>query len=90
MKEIQSLRYMSDGSEVRVGDNVLVETGVKGRVVCDFDRRECLPGYDKWLTQETLVGGGPLSTAIMVETQEMGLVHYPSEDEEMCESLSQS
>lgn len=75
------MRYKSDGSEVRIGDNVLVETNVRGRVVCDFDKRECLPGYDRWLMQETLVGGGTLSTGIMVETKEMGLVHYPSEDE---------
>lgn len=83
----QSLRYKADGSEIRIGDDVLVEKNVRGRVVCDFDKRECLPGYDKWLTQEVLVGGSTLSTGIMIETKEMGLVHYPAEDEQIARFL---
>ena len=74
------MRYTSDNSEISVGDHVVVEGNVRGVVVCDFDRRQCLNGYEEWLTQEALVGGGTLSRGVMVETQELGMLHYPVED----------
>lgn len=77
------MRYSSDGSEINVGDRVLIEDKVPGLVVCDFDRWLCLSGYDKWLTREPLADGGTLSTGVMIETQDMGMVHFPSSDEKI-------
>lgn len=74
------MRYKSDGSEINAGDYVIVEGDVRGRVVCDFDRWLCLEGYEGWLTKEELVGGGVLSTGVMVETRDLGMVHYAAED----------
>lgn len=78
------MRYLSNGEMIEVGDPVIVEGGVRGRVVCDYDRRNCLDGYERWLTTKTLVGGGNLSSGIMVETNELGFLHYPVEDVEVC------
>jgi hypothetical protein len=74
------MKYVSDGSEIRVGDSVVVEGNVRGIVVCDFDRGACLKGYEGWLTQEELVGGGKLTSGVMVKSEELGLVHYAQED----------
>ena len=75
------MRYKSDGSEVKVGDQVIVEGDVRGRVVCDLDHQQCLSGYEKWLTGKELLGGGRLSTGIIVETQKLGVVHFEFEDD---------
>jgi hypothetical protein len=72
--------YESDGSEISLGDHVIVEGNVRGRVVCDFDRWVCLDGYEAWLSKKELVGGGTLSSGIMVETKEIGMVHYATDD----------
>jgi len=77
------MRYKSDGVEIKVGDRVLVDRKVHGVVVCDFDLWQCLDGYEKWLTKEELVGGGKLSSGIMIETKELGFVHYSEEDEDI-------
>jgi len=74
------MRYRSDGSEITIGDRVLVDGNVSGVVVCDFDRWQCLAGYERWLTKEELVGGGRLSSGVMVKTKDLGFLHYPSED----------
>jgi hypothetical protein len=74
------MRYISDGSEINIGDHVLVERNVRGVVVCDFDRKVCLKGYESWLGGDELVGGGRLSSGIMVETKDLGMVHYASND----------
>ena len=74
------MRYKSDGSEINVGDRVLVEGNVRGLVVCDFDQWKCLEGYESWLTKEELVGGGKLSSGVMIETKELGFLHYADED----------
>lgn len=74
------MHYKSDGSEIKVGDHVFVEGDVRGVVVCDFDRWQSLRGYEGWLTKEELVGGGALSSGIMVETRELGMIHYAEAD----------
>ena len=74
------MRYKSDGSEISVGDLVIVEGNVHGRVVCDFDRWRSLAGYEGCLTKEELVGGGKLSSGVMVESKELGMAHYAAED----------
>jgi hypothetical protein len=74
------MRYKSDGSEIGVGDQVIVEGNVLGVVVCDFDRWRSLPGYDSFLSKEKLADGTSLSSGIMVETKELGMIHYADED----------
>lgn len=74
------MHYKSDGSEINVGDRVLLYGDVPGVVVCDFDRWLCMKGYEEWLTKEELVGGGHLDSGIMIETKEMGMLHYPDDD----------
>lgn len=74
------MRYVNDGSEISVGDAVVIEGNVPGVVVCDFDRWVCLEGYEDWLTRDELVGGGKISSGVMVESKELGFVHYPHED----------
>ena len=74
------MKYVSDGCEISIGDLVVIEGNVPGVVVCDFDRRVCLKGYEGWLSQEELVGGGKLTSGVMVESKELGLIHYANED----------
>ena len=74
------MRYVQNGELIVVGDFVMIEGNVRGRVVCDYDHRKCLDGYERWLTKEELVGGGNLSSGIMVETDELGFLHYAEED----------
>jgi hypothetical protein len=51
-------------------------------VVCDFDNREFLEGYEGWDTSELeMLGGGKQMSGVMIDTQEAGLIHYPEEDE---------
>jgi hypothetical protein len=70
----------SNGQQIKVGDLVVVD-GMAGHVVCDFDNREFLDGYEGWdmPTVEMLIGG-TLSSGVMIETEEAGLVHYADED----------
>jgi hypothetical protein len=73
--------YKQTGLPIQVGDHVIVEGNVRGIVVCDYDQGKCLEGYDDWLTKETLIGGGTLSKGVMVNTNELGFIHYPDEDD---------
>lgn len=77
-----AVNYVSNGRRIRIGDFVLLE-GDKGIVVCDYDQWECLSGYEGWLTKEELVGGGFLSSGVMIETAGAGMVHYPELDDEI-------
>ena len=73
------MRYISDGSEVCVGDHIIVQ-GMSGVVVCDYDRWLCVPGYESWLTKEKMADGSSLSSGIMVDTKEAGMIHYPDDN----------
>ena len=77
------MRYKKDGTEIILGDQVLVEGNVPGFVVCNFDTWQCLEGYESWLTKEDLVGGGKLSSGVMIKTNELGFLHYAEEDEDI-------
>ncbi|MGH6614031.1 hypothetical protein [Sphingomonas sp.] len=67
------------GQKIRAGDEVIAD-GMKGVVVCDFDGREFAEGYEAWDTPETeMLGGGTLSSGVMIHTAEAGLIHYPDE-----------
>lgn len=55
--------------------------GMTGVVVCDFDNREFLEGYADWdMPDVEMLGGGKLSSGVMVRTVVAGMIHY--EDEE--------
>ena len=70
----------STGEQIRVGDKVVAD-GMTGVVVCDFDNREFLEGYSGWDTPDVeMLGGGKLSSGVMIETAEAGLVHYENEE----------
>lgn len=75
------MRYKQDGLEISVGDRVFVDANVPGIVICDFDRWQCVEGYESWLTKEELGGGGTLSSGVMIKTDGLGFLHYPEEDE---------
>lgn len=75
------MRYKANGKAIEIGDHVLVEGNVQGIVVCDFDGQQCLEGYGDWLTKEELIGGGTLSSGVMIKTNELGFLHYPEEDD---------
>ena len=50
--------------------------------MCDFDNQGFLNGYEGWnMPTVEMLGGGTLSSGVMIETKEAGLVHYPQEDE---------
>ncbi|MBC5765972.1 hypothetical protein [Ramlibacter albus] len=71
---------MTDGSKVKLGDHVVVEGNVRGTVICDYDAGACLPGFERWLESRPMADGTLLSSGIMVETSELGFVHYASDD----------
>jgi hypothetical protein len=77
------MRYVNEERSIQAGDSVLVEGGVKGVVVCDFDHWTCLSGYESWLSKVEVVGGASLSSGILVETSEIGMVHYAEPDDEI-------
>lgn len=77
------MHYKQTGVAIKLGDQVLVEGNVKGIVVCDFEQQKCLEGYEDWLTKEELVGGGTLSSGVMIKTNELGFLHYPEEDDDI-------
>jgi hypothetical protein len=60
----------ADGSDIRPGDVVHIDTLYCGRVVASMDTNEYLPGEDGWAY---------LGIGIMVDTDFGGLVHYTSE-----------
>ncbi|WP_223619887.1 hypothetical protein [Lysobacter sp. ESA13C] len=74
------MNYAGLDREMAVGDIVLVEGAAQGLVICDFERWLCLDGYEDWLTKKEMVGGGYLSSGVLVKTAEMGMVHYAVPD----------
>ena len=79
--------YKKDRTEIVIGDEVVVEGNVRGLVVCDFDKNRCLSGYEGWLTKEELLGGGTLSVGIMIQTKDLGMLHYADEDIEIVKDV---
>ncbi len=59
-----------------IGGEVITD-GMTGRIVCDFDNRHFLDGYEVWdMPGVEMLGGGTLSSGMMIETVEAGLIHY--------------
>jgi hypothetical protein len=77
------MRFKASQKAIGIGDRVLVEKNVPGVVVCDFDNWQSLKGYESWLTKEKLLGGGTLKSGVMVETKELGFLHYAEEDDNL-------
>jgi hypothetical protein len=75
------VKYINSDRTICVGDSVLVEGNVQGRVVCDFENWLCIKGYESWLTKEEMVGGGYLASGVLIETLDIGMIHYAEPDE---------
>ena len=69
------MNYFESDNKIQLGDNVVLDYDVVGIVVCDFDERMVLEGFESWLTDEELVGGGYLDKGVMVKTESIGFVH---------------
>jgi hypothetical protein len=69
------MRYAT-GREMAVGDEVLADD-MRGVIVCDFDNRRFADGFESWDTPTIeMVGGGTLSSGVLIQTKEAGLIHY--------------
>ena len=76
------MRY-SNGQAIMVGDDVKAD-GMSGVIVCDFDNRQFLDGYEDWdMPTVEMIGGGKLSSGVMVNTVEAGLVYYAEQDDDI-------
>lgn len=69
------MNYFENTKKIQLGDKVLLDYDVVGIVVCDFDEHVSLEGFESWLIDDELVGGGYLDNGIMVKTESMGFVH---------------
>jgi hypothetical protein len=67
------MNYLS-GHEVCVGDNVIADKS-EGVIVCVIDTKQFTEKYPEWWAY--------LENGCLVETKEMGLVHYPESDEDL-------
>jgi len=75
------MKYTSNGDEIQIGDSVSVEDGAEGTVVCDFDARLCVSGYEDWFAHNGATVDGIPSRGILVKTGKYGLIHYEDEDD---------
>lgn len=67
------MKYLS-GQEIYVGDYVIADKS-EGVIVCVIDTKQ--------FTEEYTEGWAYLEKGCLVETKEMGLVHYPEPDEDL-------
>ena len=76
------MRYPS-GKQIKVGDRVSVY-GMIGVVVCHFDNREFLEGFSRWdIPDIEMIRGGKLDSGTMVQTEDVGLLHCPHDDQDI-------
>lgn len=69
------MRYAT-GQMMVIGDEVIAD-GLSGVIVCDFDNRQFVNGYGDWDAPTVeMIGGGTLSSGVMIKTIEAGLIHY--------------
>lgn len=73
------MNYSESKKKIELGDNVIIDFDTIGVVVCDFESWMCLEGYETWLVKDELVGGGYLTSGIMVKTEELGFLHCTEE-----------
>ncbi len=67
------MKYLS-GQEICVGDNVIADKS-EGVIVCVIDTKQFTEKYSE--------GWAYLEKGCLVETKEMGLIHYPESDEDL-------
>lgn len=77
------MKYVTDGRVIRAGDSVLVEGNVAGVVVCDLDQWQCLSGYEGWLSKAEVIGDASLLGGVLIDTSEIGMIHYSEPDDEI-------
>ena len=65
-----------DGTLVRVGDRVRLESGAEGRVVCDFDHDEHAAGFSRSEWQY-------LKDGVLIDTEQYGLIYLPEPDSDL-------
>ena len=76
------MRY-SNGQAMTVGDEVKAD-GMSGVIVCDFDNRQFLVGFEDWdMPTVEMLGGGKISSGVMVNTVEAGLVYYSEQADDI-------
>ena len=64
------------GHAMMIGDEVIAD-GMSGIIVCDFDNRKFLAGYEGWdMPSVEMSNGETRSSEVMIDTVEAGLVHY--------------
>lgn len=80
------MKCVRTGRDLRAGDIVLVEGGVRGVVVCDYDHWSCMDGYRRFLAGEMTLDGSTLGSGVLVKTDEIGLVLFPEQDDEIAVS----
>ena len=73
IKQGVTMKYQ-DGSEIRAGDEILLDGGMTGVVLCCFDSSEYTPefDYDNWLDL--------FKTGLMVDSDQIGLIYYSEPD----------
>lgn len=77
------MKCVRTGRDVRAGDVVRVEGGVRGIVVCDYGHWECVDGYERFLTRNRMFDGSTLGAGVMVDAEHFGLILYPEQEDEM-------
>ena len=71
------------GETMTVGDQVLVR-GMTGIIVCDFDSWCFAAGHESWeMPPSTMPDGTSLSSGVIINTEEAGLVYYGSKPSEI-------
>lgn len=69
-----NVKYANTDIEMKLGDIVNIDDVWSGRVVCIIEDGEFEKSYESF---------NYLLNGFMVETKEMGLIHYSTEDEEV-------
>jgi hypothetical protein len=70
------MKYL-DGQEIMAGDLVAVSPVSRGVVLCDFEARSCVQGFDWQPWEDSLKSG------VLIEAEKEGLVHFPSGDPDL-------
>ncbi|EKS9795043.1 MULTISPECIES: hypothetical protein [Burkholderia] len=75
------MKYVGFERGFKVGDSVLVEDGVEGVVVCDFDGSQFFPGFEDWSPGASVVKDSVPNKGVLIESRRYGLIHYENEDD---------
>jgi hypothetical protein len=70
------MKYL-DGQEIMAGDLLAVSPVSQAVVLCDFDSRRCVQGFDWQPWEDALTSG------VLIEAEKEGLVHFPTADPDL-------